>query len=209
MNQLDDLAKKWGTDKSSNWHGYMNVYSRYLSPLRDQPIRFLEIGLWEGASAKLWEDYFPRAELHFIDISFDALKFRSENAHYHLCNQEHAKELQQFVEKVGGGFDVIIDDGGHTAKQQLTSFGVLFPNMKSRGLYIIEDLHSSYWAGAGSGSTIAFLKSLVDEVNYIGARTGRANFIDLPLEIQGELNDYRKSIRSISFYSSIVIIEKR
>ena len=42
-------------------------------------------------------------------------------------------------------FDIIIDDGGHTMKQQQTSFGVLFKNVSSGGLYILEDLHTSIW----------------------------------------------------------------
>lgn len=43
-----------------------------------------------------------------------------------------------------GGFDVIVDDGGHTMKQQLTSLKVLWPAISSDGLYVIEDLQTSY-----------------------------------------------------------------
>ncbi len=207
--RLNEIALRSGTDKASNWHDYMNVYSRHFDSLKEQPIKFLEIGLWEGGSAKLWEEYFTQAQLHFMDISFDALKFRSGRSHYHLCNQESQEELNNFVQTVGGDFDVIVDDGGHTARQQLTSFSILFPQMKSGGIYIIEDLHSSYWGGTGPGSTMYFLKALIDEVNFIGARTGKAGLADHPPEIQAELNFYRKEVQSISFYSSVAVIEKR
>jgi hypothetical protein len=207
--KLDEIALRSGTDKASNWHDYMHAYSRHFKPYKDLPIKFLEIGLWEGGSAKLWEEYFTQAELHFIDISFDALKFRSGRSHYHLCNQESPEELNNFVKVTGGDFDVVVDDGGHTARQQLTSFSILFPKLKSGGIYVIEDLHSSSWGGTGPGSTIHFLKSLIDEVNFIGARTGKAGLADQPPEIQAELGFYRKEVKSITFSSSVAVIEKR
>ncbi len=206
---LDAIALRSGTDKASEWHDYMHMYSRHFAPFREQPIKFLEIGLWEGSSAKLWEEYFPRAELHFIDISFDALKYRSGRSYYHLCNQEDPDDLNRFLKAVPGPFDIIVDDGGHTARQQLTSFSILFPQMRSGGIYVIEDLHSSYWGGTGPGSTIYFLKALIDEVNYIGAKTGRASQAAVPLELQKEMTFYRDQVRSISFSSSTAVIERR
>lgn len=44
----------------------------------------------------------------------------------------------------GGGFDVIIDDGGHNNFQQFNSFIVLFLHaLKPGGVYFIEDLQVS------------------------------------------------------------------
>ena len=114
--------------------------------LEDKPIKFLEIGIFEGASVKLWEEYFKNADLHFIDITFQNIKHFSNRSHYHLCDQENPESLQAFIQKTGGDFDLIIDDGGHTMKQQITSFVTLFPYLKSGGIYIIEDLHTSYWS---------------------------------------------------------------
>ncbi len=206
---LDAIAREAGTDKGSQWHDYMHMYAHEFARFKDEPIRFLEIGLWEGASAKLWETYFPKAELHFLDISFDALKYRSGRSHYHLCNQEDPADLQRFLSQVPGPFDIIVDDGGHTARQQLTSFSHLFPRVQSGGIYVIEDLHSSYWGGTGPGSTIHFLKALVDEVNFIGARTGRASQANVPDEVRPEMTFYRDQVRSISFSSSVAVIERR
>ena len=63
------------------------------------------------------------------------------------------KSLIQFIQQSGGDFDIILDDGGHKMDQQITSFRVLFPILKSGGVYIIEDLGTSYlleWGGYGT-----------------------------------------------------------
>ena len=68
-----------------------------------------------------------------------------------------------------GYFDVIVDDGGHSMKQQITSLIHLFPKVRSGGVYVIEDLHTSYFSDADSGylvntTTIEFIKRLIDDI---------------------------------------------
>jgi hypothetical protein len=72
-------------------------------------------------------------------------------------------------------FDIIIDDGGHTMKQQITSFIYLFPKVRSGGLYVIEDLQTSYFTDSDSGylvntTTIEFIKILVDDIQVDSPR---------------------------------------
>lgn len=210
---LDDLALKAGADKGSNFHNYTEVYAQYFSSLKDKPIKFLEIGIDRANSVKLWEAYFPNADLHFMDITFQNVQYFSTRSKYHLANQESAEDLARFIQEAGGAFDIILDDGGHTMNQQITSFRHLFPHVKSGGMYIIEDLHTSYWKSFGGGkhrhTTVAFLKSLIDDVNFVGAQTSRASHLNIdPAAING-MNIYREQILSIHFYDSVAIIIKR
>jgi hypothetical protein len=209
---LNGIALTTEADKGSHCHNYTEFYSQYFSPLREKPIKFLEIGIFKGASVQMWEKYFPHADLHFIDITFQNVEHFSNRSHYHLCDQSNPHQLKQFIQLTGGDFDVILDDGGHTMTQQITSFCTLFPHIKSGGMYIIEDLHTSYWTSYGGGgpdSTVNFLKTLIDEVNHVGAKTGRASHLNLSPAILSELNIYQKQIYSIHFYDSAVIIIKR
>lgn len=209
---LDAIAVNAGADKGSFYHNYTQIYAKYFSELKNKPIKFLEIGIYKGSSVKMWEEYFTHADLHFIDINFDAIEYFSKRAHYHLCNQENREELTQLMQKTGGEFDVIIDDGGHTMSQQITSFTVLFPHIKRGGMYIIEDLHTSYWphwGALGSNSTITFLKHLIDDVNFIGAHTAKASHLNIPASVSQSLNIYQEMIESIHFYDSVAIIIKR
>lgn len=212
--EMDAIACEVGADKGSFYHDYTRVYSKYFSPFREAPIKFLEIGLYKGSSAHLWEQYFPKAELHFMDICFDLVEHSSGRSMYHLVDQSKPDQLKGFIQDVGGGFDIILDDGGHTMNQQITSFKELFPHVKSGGMYIIEDLHTSYWKSFGGGNprgpnTISFLKGLIDDVNYVGATSAKAKHIDMPEELENKLSYYQKEIESIHFYDSIAIIFKR
>jgi hypothetical protein len=214
------------SDKSSRWHNYTKIYSFYFSKIKEKKLKFLEIGIDKGNSVQLWENYFPNADLHFIDITLSEALYFPQRSHYHIANQENPSELLDVVKKTGkDGFDIIIDDGGHTMKQQITSFLTLFPYLKSGGIYVIEDLHTSYWKKwpgasssygghgsiekprAGTGTTIQFLKDLIDEINYPAARTTRANYLSgLP---KNEINIYRESILGIHFYESLCFIIKK
>jgi Methyltransferase domain len=214
--QMDEIALRTGADKGSHFHNYTEIYSKYFAPLKSKPIKFLEIGIHRGASVQLWEEYFQSAELHFIDITLERLEYTAKRSHYHLCDQENPTALNHFIEKTGGNFDVILDDGGHTMKQQINSFITLFPHIKSGGMYIIEDLHTSYWShwpgrfeADDARSTVEFLKALIDDVNHVDAITERASHLAIPPEVLEKLNLYQREIFSIHFYDSVAIILKR
>ncbi len=209
---LDGLALQSGADKASNYHNYTEVYAQYFAPFKERPIKFLEIGIFQGNSVKLWESYFAQADLHFIDITFAAVQYFSKRSHYHLANQENPLDLEIVAREAGGNFDIILDDGGHTMNMQIVSFQTLFPHLKSGGMYIIEDLHTSYWpshGGGGDKTTISFLKGLIDELNFVGNHTTRASHRNLEPSLLNSLSQYQREIASIHFYDSLAIIIKR
>lgn len=224
QSRLDELAIKFDTDKSSKWHNYTEIYEHYFESKRAHTLNFLEIGFYKGASARMWEAYFPYASLHFIDINAQAFKLHGQNlssrCHLHIINQSNKSELYNFAKKVGSQFDIIIDDGSHIVGHQIISFVALFPFLKSNGIYIIEDLHTSYWQIYGGGGTmekpqaspqsaIRFFQALIDDVNYIGARTHCANIKKCPPILLQALNYYQKYIKSMHFYDSLCLIIKR
>lgn len=222
---LDNLALSLDKDvtsgKCSNKHNYTEVYSYYLGPIKDKPLKFLEIGIYKGIGTKIWEKYLKNAELHFIDITLKYVQYHSNRSTYHIADQAAPDQLLQVMKNTGGNFDVIIDDGGHTMIQQIVSFKTLFPYLKRGGLYIIEDLHTSYWKDnfggggtlempiAGAGTAIQFLKDLIDDVNFVGARTGSASHRLNLDHIKNEMNQYRKEIFGMHFYDSLCVIIKR
>ncbi len=216
---MDTLALNAGTDKSSAFHNYTSVYSKYFDKIKNDRLVFLEIGIYKGDSVKLWENYFPNADLHFIDITSEYIQYNSTRSHYHFLNQKNVLALEALGKDVGP-FDIIIDDGGHTMTQQITSFKALFPFVKPGGMYVIEDLHTSYWnqyGGIGSfenpiggkGTTVGFLQELVDSVNFVGASTECADFDKANASLLSRMTKYQKHIESIHFHSSLCIIIKR
>ncbi|MGK5594566.1 MAG: hypothetical protein ACSNEK_04325 [Parachlamydiaceae bacterium] len=217
---LDRLGVEAQTDKSSLFHNYTKIYAKHFSSLRNQPIKFLEIGICKGCSVKMWEQYFPKGDLYFIDITDKDIEYHSPRSKYFFLDQANVEQLRAFTKEAGEDFDIIIDDGGHRMDQQLNSFIVLFPTLKSGGLYIIEDLCTSYWkiyGGHGTtekpkakdGTTLRILQGLVDGINLPGATTWCADIEKMPPEQRAALNYFQENILSIQFYGNLCIVEKR
>ena len=99
--------------------------------------------------------------------------------------------------------DIIIDDGGHTMEQQLNTFKILFPILNDGGIYIVEDVESSYqnMYGGGpkrNGTFIEFSKNLIDLIN-----ANHSDFINL------KPNWYSKNIEFIHYYNNVVVFKKK
>lgn len=149
------------TDKIN--HGYMEIYSPIFEGLKDIT-KVLEIGIYQGESLKLLSYFFKKSIIHGIDVS-DCKHLNSDMIKTHIYNQENVEDLQEFISKVGGDFDLIIDDGGHTMKQQQVSFGVLFKELKNNGVYIIEDLHTSVIDGYKTNDDVITTLDMLNHFN--------------------------------------------
>lgn len=131
--------KQFDTDKYE--HGFIDVYEPYFNNLKDIK-HVLEIGVYNGGSLQYLSTKFPDAKIYGIDIE-NKTHYDTDKIKTYIVNQEDRDSLNKFLEETDVEFDVIIDDGGHTMKQQQVSFGVLFKRLKKGGLYILEDLHTS------------------------------------------------------------------
>ena len=138
-NELFELGKKYQTDKVT--HFFLHHYDNAFNHLRDKHLRLLEIGVYKGSSIRMWRDYFPNAEIHCIDINHVDLS-DLKNVTMHIANCDSKLELKNLASKLGE-FDIIIDDGGHSMKQQQNAFEIFWKNLKSKGTFVMEDLHTS------------------------------------------------------------------
>jgi len=158
--ELNEIMVKYGTDKQRELHNYVQFYQKYFSKLKEEKIKILEIGIYRppvdgkavvGASLKTWYDYFPNAEVYgvdldpFSDVDNDRIKTMKANQQLRYSNGE-VNGLNNIIEQFGSDFDIIIDDGGHTMEQQQITLGFMFKFLKPGGIFVIEDLHTSYFA---------------------------------------------------------------
>lgn len=128
------------TDKIS--HGYLQVYDPLFMSL-DSISNVLEIGVYNGDSLRLLQNYFPNSNIYGFDLTPPRDHHYNDRFKVLLGNQEDRDDLNHIFNSIDGDLDLIIDDGGHTMKQQQTSFGFLFRHLKNGGVYILEDLHTS------------------------------------------------------------------
>ena len=137
---LTRMANKHGSDKGTTFHGFTDFYESYLGPMRNEIRKVLEIGVWKGASLRMWRDFFPGALIFGMDR--DLAPYQSEDTDRIMVfagDQTNRTEMA-YIE---GPLDLIVDDGGHSMDQQQISLAALFPKLRPGGLYILEDLHTS------------------------------------------------------------------
>ncbi len=156
---LWEIGQRHQSDKSTK-HYFTIAYELFLYSLRQQPVRLLEIGVLNGASLKMWAEYFPLGEIFGADIA-NKKQFDTDRIKTFIADQADPAQLSQLPKLL----DIIIDDGGHTMKQQQISLLSLFGHLKPRGMYIIEDLHTSlasYNGKYGSNGSNSTLQMLID-----------------------------------------------
>lgn len=140
MQTLTELGIKYKTDKATD-HNFTDKYDQVLSKFRNDPVNFLEIGVYGGASVKMWKEYFQNGTIYALDIE-DKKHFEEDRIVIDIADQGKRDVITNVFS--GKEFDIILDDGGHRMDQQQISLSCLLPRVKSGGIFIIEDLHTSY-----------------------------------------------------------------
>ena len=174
---LHRLAGKYGTDKLSL--GYIPHYETHFSSLRAKEISLVEIGVGGyqnpkagGESLRMWKAYFERGRIYGIDCE-DKTAIEEERIRTFRGNQADASFLERVAADIGP-IDIVVDDGSHISRDVTASFRALFPALADEGIYVIEDLQTTYWPVFGGnwenldaqGTTMSLVKSLADGLNY-------------------------------------------
>ncbi len=185
------------THSARKFPEYYSQYERHFSSLQHNDLRLLEIGVQYGGSLKMWEEYFPHATITGIDIDPLCKLHGKGRITVQIGSQTDPDFLSQFVD-----YDIIIDDGGHTMHQQKVSFDTLFPLLKPGGIYVIEDLHTSYWPEFfdAKPTMMEYLCTLPHQVNIESMRHERAKNGPVPKDLE---------IEEIHFSPGICFIYKR
>jgi 23S rRNA U2552 (ribose-2'-O)-methylase RlmE/FtsJ len=208
MKSIIDIATKSSHKPLFKLEHYFDVYHRYFSKYRNTPVRILEIGVCDGGSLDLWREYFgDDARIFGVDINPAVTRFTSHNIQIIIANQED-KELLTDIFSNQPPFDIIIDDGGHMPNQQKNSFEILFPLLHMDGVYIVEDIQTSYWKSFDGGlrmpnTFIEFSKKLIDYVNVDHFRGEDDLLLDETLK-----KSLKEQLTGVNFYDGMVVFTK-
>lgn len=195
--QSDRIAQKW--------HSYLEVYDRHLSQYRDKPVRFLEIGVFQGGALQVWRRYLGQAAiLNGLDIDPRCAQVDDPDLTIHIGSQTDTALLARIVEQMGG-IDVVIDDASHVSEHQIATFEFLYPLLAPNGVYIVEDVHCSYWPEFGGGlrapgAFMEYAKGLLDRLH--------ARYV-LDPDPSDRDPGFADVTHAISFHDSMVVFEKR
>lgn len=218
-----------GTDKITH-HGYHRYYPLYLERFRaiTEPWSMLEIGTDQSRSMEMWKKYFPsNVFIYGIDIGVSA---QGERFQIFQADQSKTADLQRVIRSIqtpsspstaAPPTHFIIDDGSHIPEHQISTFNLLFSSLLTPGgVYIIEDIETSYWTRGGlygytteygyhnSRSLIEIFKDLLDDVNqeFLTFRNREKQNQCLDSIVSRET---RESIGSITFGQNCIVIIKK
>jgi cephalosporin hydroxylase len=185
----------------AKWLHYLPIYDQLLEKYIGTKVKMLEIGVAHGGSLGLWRKLLGSDAVIFgIDINPECAAFDGDSGSVRIGSQDDPEFLRKVVAEMKG-LNVVLDDGSHIGRHQRASFDVLFPLVEDGGLYMIEDVCSSYWphwegGRKRRGTIIEFLKDKVDDLHIHYQKMGLNNAEDMT------------NIESIQFFDSLVAIRK-
>ena len=184
------------------WLHYLEIYECHFRMYHNTPVKMLEIGVSQGGSLEIWRKYFGAdATIFGIDIRPECASRVTPPNQVRIGSQDDPQFLHSVIDEMGMP-DIILDDGSHLGRHQRVSFDTLFPLLKEGGLYVIEDLHTSYFPGHGEGgyrrkgTAIEHIKDMIDDMH--------AWYHSKPTTTPA-----KEQIGAIHLYDSVVVIEKR
>jgi demethylmacrocin O-methyltransferase len=204
---LDLLAALYGTDKFGE-HEYTPVYDSLMRASRRKAVRLLEVGVGGyagalgGESLRMWASYFRRGRITGIDL-YDKTSLSAGRVQVFQCSQVDAPKLTALARE-HGPFDFVIDDGSHMNAHQIQTFGILWPHVKDGGVYIVEDVQTSYWPSYGGGAlgTPGYERSCMQWFK------GLADSVNLPEFLQPAPGGLDAGIGSIAFHHNLIVLTK-
>jgi hypothetical protein len=144
---LVELYKRGGVDTyptdKAHVHLYLPFYDLLFAPYKNKKINIFEVGYLDGGSLKLWEDYFPNAQIRGIDITDEyrqktGVKFTTDRVRVEILDS--MKLSKKFFRDFSP--DIVIDDGCHISDYQIHVVKTVYPLLRDGGLLIIEDFGS-------------------------------------------------------------------
>jgi len=153
---------------------FAQVYSDNLYGKKINTV--LEIGIHQGNGIKFLKKIFGETvKLIGVDIKQECADLFGEEVDIYIGSQSDAKILSKITDNYRN-IDLIIDDGSHKSSDIIRTLNFLFPYLTPGGIYLVEDIFTSYWKSYGGGlnkqhSFIEVTKDRIDQlfVKYMGA----------------------------------------
>ena len=205
---LQFLGSKYNTDKYDINHthlnkSYLHEYEECFLPMKDVAKTVFEIGVFNGCSLKMWEEYFQNADIWGLDINPESNKYYGERIKVITGSQVDQSAIDNVAPNQN--FDIVIDDGSHLVDHIIESFNLIFPRVKSGGFYVIEDLGCTYgdntpliniWPGQNLNPP---------DTNFKNDRNKLNNFF---MDLIHSMDARHETIRSVKFTYAKCFIKK-
>jgi hypothetical protein len=172
------------------WRHYFDIYDRHLARFVGREVQMVEVGIYSGGCLPMWLDYLGGgARIAGVDIEPACRAYATDRISVSIGDQADPAFWSEFLTE-HPKFAIVLDDGGHSAHQQIQTLKALLPRLAPGGVYICEDiqgrLHEFH----------AFIDGLGRQLHDITGTGSR-----VPLNVH-------QHIASIHRYPILTVIEK-
>ena len=141
--ELQTIGERTGTDKAGDYHNYCNKYEFFLKDFRDKEFTLMEIGVFRGGSIRMWRQYFNKARVIGVDINEKSREFVEEDDNTTVITGDiSSKQTLEMLKQYNPS--IIVDDASHIWSEQINTLFALFDLLPWGGIYILEDIHTSF-----------------------------------------------------------------
>jgi len=184
------------------WDHYFDVYHRYFKKFVNREVHILEIGVYSGGSLLMWKQYFgENCHIYGVDVEQDCKVYEDDSTRIFIGDQANRQFWRSFKEQVPK-LDIVVDDGGHKANQQIVSLEELLPHLRPGGIYVCEDLETSL----GLNGFTSYVNGLTHSLNMCASESSPENN---ERRIVTRTTFLPSAIRSVHIYPFVTVIEKR
>jgi len=179
------------------WRHYFEIYDRHFSKFVGKDVHMLEIGIYSGGSLEMWKHYFgPRAHIYGVDKEAVCKCYEDPQTKIFIGDQADQSFWQRFKEDVPK-LDIVVDDGGHEADQQIATMEALLPHLRPGGVFLCEDI---------TVETNAFAEYAFQFARHINAYNYN---LDDQRTQSASPTPFQQAVHSIHLYPMVLVIERR
>jgi hypothetical protein len=187
----------------TKWRHYFDIYHRHFAKFIGRDVRILEVGIYSGGSLEMWRSYFgPGCRIVGVDIQESTRAYENGGTRVFIGDQADRafwKKVKSEVPPV----DIVIDDGGHKAEQQIVTLEEMLPHLSPGGVYVCEDTHGEYnWFQS-------YAQGLVGSLNAFEPGDAEVAFLRAGKGIASRPTAFQRDIAGIHSYPYMTVIEKR
>lgn len=156
--ELCEIGKKYDTDKSSqrnnvtdsrHCHPYTLFYDGLFKNRKEEHLKIAELGILDGASLLMWNEYFKNAEIYGFEYNDDLInnfkqKFNNQQITLANINVTNKESIVNAFINLNVLYDIIIEDTTHQFEDQIRVIENTYLYLKPGGMLIIEDIFKSY-----------------------------------------------------------------
>jgi hypothetical protein len=180
------------------WHGFIPFYEGFFKDF--EPKNIAEIGIYQGDSIRWLLDRFPKADVFGADII-------EKKEFWPKCKRFYSVQLDQADSHAVMNFfklrqfDLMIEDGSHDPFHQGIALLEGMRELKSGGIYILEDIHTSHKAilAGKMGNTLSTLLA-IDHYKRIDKTPDFGVIADGSMFEDKEIKELWDSIGKMSLY---------